>query len=873
MGIESIPLAGAPLPESVARHLLARHDDQLPDLSGLVLLVPNHRAGQDLARALSRASGRPSLVSPFITPLKAWAETFATDAAEPQSQRLARLYGVLRREYWLGPVDRWALAEELLQLADELSAARLGGEIAGRIRALRGECLGRETALIEAVWQALNTGGSDPQARYARGLDALVEQAAASPRPLYGFALGPLTALEKRFLERHAEHAPVGLFELARQADDGVAASLQAAWLAQEPPLKTRAADLACVYAESPLQGRLRLCPAPNLETEACAITTWVAEQLNAGRRAIGLIALDRETSRRVRALLERMDVLVADETGWTLSTTAAAAVIDRWLECVARDFAHMEFLDLLKSPFLLGDSAARQDAVLALELAMRRHGVAQGMSELRRLAELQAPDALPWLDALAGASRGFAQSRGGLGTWLGRLEQSLSRLQALEALGSDAAGASLLDTLATLRGELDADTEKYGFGEWRRWLNRALESASFVDRGVDSPVVLTSLPASRGRSFEAVAVIGADAAKLPGAPGASLFNQSARAQLGLPTFAEAANQAIDDLIPLLASGPALLSWQAWHDDEPNPASPLVIRLQALHQAAWDGKPEIQAAATLPTEASELPDAARRPAPAVPPARLPDHYSPTAYQTLLDCPYRFFARGVLGLQELDEADEALDKSDYGTALHDILKRFHDAGPPHEREAALALLQEYSEAGFASLPAYTAAAWRARWQSLQPFYIDAWLAQVEKGWRYQSGETDLETLHSVPGLGQVRLHGRVDRIDRKGDALRVIDYKTRNLRALKNAAADPEENVQLPFYAWLAAAEAAFLPIDDENIAPIGLDGETDVEEISLRLPRLLEAIAAGARLPANGADAVCQYCEARGLCRKGAWDE
>ncbi len=873
MGIEPIPLAGALLPESVARNILARHRDLLPDLSGLVLLVPNHRAGQDFARALARAAQLPALIPPLITPLKAWAESYADGASEPQSQRLARLYGVLRRENWLGTVDRWALAEELLQLADELSAARLGGEIAGRIRALRGERLSRETALIEAVWQALNTGGNDPQARYARALDALAKQAADAPQPLYGYALGPLTALERNFLERYASIAPVSLFEAAAPGGDGVEAALHAAWLVQEPPIKNRAAELASVHPESPLCSRMRLCPAPHLEAEARAVTTWVAEQLSAGRQAIALIAIDRESARRVRALLERMDVLISDETGWTLSTTAAAAVIDRWLECMAHDFPHVELLDLLKSPFVLGEVAARQDAVLAFELAMRRHGVSQGMNELRRLARQHVPDALPWLDILADGARAFARSRASLGTWLGRLEQSLEQLHTLEALKADAAGASLLDTLAQLRRELAADPEKYSLAEWRRWLNHALEGASFVDQSVSSPVVLTSLPAARGRTFEAVAVIGADAARLPGGAGAGLFNQATRAQLGLPTFAEQARQSTEDLIPLLASGPALLSWQAWHEDEPNPASPLVIRLQALHQAAWGCALETQTPAMPPALTSDPPQTARQPAPAVPPAQLPDHYSPSAYQTLLDCPYRFFARSVLGLQELDEADEALDKSDYGTALHDILKRFHDAGPPQDREAALALLQELTETEFAQLPAYTAAAWRARWESVQPAYIDAWLAHVEDGWRYQSGETDFETRHAVAGLGEVRLHGRVDRIDRKGEALRVIDYKTRSPRVLKNAAADPAENVQLPFYAWLAQAEAVFLPIDDEAVTPISLDGEADVEAISLRLPQLLEAIAAGAPLPANGVEAVCRYCEARGLCRKGTWDE
>jgi ATP-dependent helicase/nuclease subunit B len=82
---------------------------------------------------------------------------------------------------------------------------------------------------------------------------------------------------------------------------------------------------------------------------------------------------------------------------------------------------------------------------------------------------------------------------------------------------------------------------------------------------------------------------------------------------------------------------------------------------------------------------------------------------------------------------------------------------------------------------------------------------------------------------------------------------------------------PGEAVQLPFYAWLCAAAAAYLPINETPVAPLELDGETDVDVICRRLPELLEAIAAGAALPAAGIDAVCQFCEARGLCRKGMW--
>lgn len=872
-----IPLAGASLPQAVARRLLERHADRLPDLSGVVVLVPNHRAGQDFARSLAREAGRAALVPPHITPLKAWAESVAGGRAEPQARRLARLHGVLRRVDWLGDVDRWALAGELLQLADELSAARLGGEIGPQLRALHADGLDRETALIEAVWQTMNRDGHDPAARYARALDRLLDQMGAAPHPVYGYALGTLTAVEQRFLERCGERAPLELFEPAIESGDPVRFALHQAWQWTDPPLRERAALLARELPASPLQARITLGPAPHLEGEARSVATWVAQQLQTGRRDLALIALDRETARRVRALLERMDVLVADETGWTLSTTAAAAVVDRWLECVASDFPHIELLDLLKSPFLLGDLAARQDQVLQFELALRRRGVAQGMADMQRLAHAEFGALPAWLAALLDARQGFAQTRAPLATWLARLGDSLAKLEAVAPLKADGAGASLLETLESLRHDLADDGEKYGFGEWRRWLNLALESSSFTDAGVVSPIVLTSLPAARGRLFDAVAVVGADTRHLPAPPAPGLFSQSTRARLGLSTAAEDSADAARDLVALLAQGPALLSWQAWNGDEPNPASPLVLRLQALHRAAWGTALPEQAGGEPPAQPSPLPAASVQPAPAVSAAQLPRRYSPTAYQTLLDCPYRFFVTGVLGIRELDQADDALDKSDYGNALHRILKTFHDSALPPDRDAALTRLREISDAEFAALPAWTAAAWRSKWEKIQPAYVDAWLDRAAQGWQYQSGEAAFELPFGVPGLGEITLHGRVDRVDSRvdpsgGDARAVIDYKTSAASGLKKKLKDPAEAVQLPFYAWLAEAAAAYLPINETPVVPLELDGETDVDAISRRLPELLEAIAAGATLPASGIDSVCAHCEARGLCRKGMWN-
>lgn len=874
----SVP-GGAALPVAAARHLLDRHADRLPDLSGLTVLVPNHRAGEDFARALARLAQRPALIPPDILPLKSWAERHAIGPAEPAAARLARLAGVLRRERWLGRVDPWALAAELLQLADQLSAQRLGGEAGPRLRAQFGGALEREVALAETVWATMNGDGRDPQTRYGRALDALADAFAAAPRPVLGFGLGRLTAVEQRFFTQCAEHAPVELIEPDAAAPR--VRTLRAAWCATEPPLAERARDMRTAlpkspFTEPPFADTLRLAPAPHLEAEARAVAAWVAEQLRSGRERIALIALDRETARRVRALLERLDVLVADETGWTLSTTAAAAVVDRWLECLANDFPHVELLDLLKSPFVLGDAAARQDAVLAFELALRRRGVSQGLHEMRRQARALFGDPPAWLETLAAAAQAFSRARAPLAAWLARLDASLDALGARAALGADAAGRALLDALDGLRRDLADDAEHYGFAEWRRWLDRALEAASFQDASVASPVVLTSLPAARGRLFDAIAVIGADARRLPAAPAPGLFSQATRAALGLPTARDEAEAAVADLVALAASAHTLFSWQAWHDDEPNPPSPLVLRLNALHRAAWGRELPEQAGCVPPAQESPPVSPCVQPAPAAAPADLPRRYSPTAYQTLLDCPYRFFVERVLAVRALDEADDPLDKSDYGTALHRVLKRFHDSDPPQDRDAALARLADFTRAEFADLPAWTAAAWTSRWEKIQPAYVDAWLAWTAQGWRYASGETEFVVAAEVPGLGTVELTGVLDRVDARtlpdGDAAHaVFDYKTGAAQSLKQKLKDPGEAVQLPFYAWLCDAAAAYLPLGDTPVAPLELDGETDVAAIVDRLPALLEAIAAGAPLAASGIDAVCRYCDARGVCRKGTW--
>jgi ATP-dependent helicase/nuclease subunit B len=81
-------------------------------------------------------------------------------------------------------------------------------------------------------------------------------------------------------------------------------------------------------------------------------------------------------------------------------------------------------------------------------------------------------------------------------------------------------------------------------------------------------------------------------------------------------------------------------------------------------------------------------------------------------------------------------------------------------------------------------------------------------------------------------------------------------------------------VQLACYAYAyEAADAAFVSIENGKVKLV--EPKQDVPLLAQlnaeRLVQVMENIRDGAGLPANGIDAVCGYCEMRGVCRKGEW--
>jgi len=886
-----------------AHHVASDLRAVLPDLTHCVILIPDAHAVSAVAKALRAAAEAPVVLLPRITTFAAWAAQIALESEViAPAEREALLYGALEQRRWFAHGDRWAVAAELAALFDELTRWRVAlpetlddftRRLEAAYHARGGAALSFEARVVHELWHAFAGDGTPgPEAAYALRLAVLARQATL---PLYTVGLERLAPAEREFLDRYAKRAPVTVFECDRAAGDPLAQTLHAAWPAQiAMGLRARAHALREIVPESPLAGWLRIAGCANAEAEAQVVDVAVREWLLAGKRSVAVIVQDRVVARRVRALLERAQVLVQDEAGWAFSTTSAATVVSRLLDVVTSDGYHRDLLDLVKSPFVFHDLPRnqRRATVARFEQQVRKHGVIARFDAFFELADrVGDAEVRALLERVATASRAFDLGRATLVRWLAALREALAAIGVVAGFEVDAAGGQLLELLDELEHELRHDALTFAFADWRRWLARKLENATFRDRAIDSPVVFTNLAATRLRQFDAVLIVGVDTAHLPGPdPIALFFNQGVRAELELPTHTDALRE-IEELLSALIStgGELMMTWQCTVDGEANLLSPFLQRLDTLHRLAWDHGLDDAALATrapraqVPTpQPAALPALTAQPAPSVPVALLPSRISASGYNALVACPYQFYARHLLGLNELDEVQEEIEKSDYGQRVHGVLARFHKKYPRVAdlgSEEAVRALSRFSEDAFREVIVanYLDRAWLARWQALIPDYLDWQRAREAEGWRFTASEEQKEITITTPAGRALVLRGRIDRVDENENSkVAVIDYKTRRAQPLKDALAEPGEDVQLPVYALLwggSVTAALFLSIDRDGVKEVPLEQEVAAlaQATRARLATLFDALHDSVPLRAQGTEETCEYCEARGICRLDYW--
>ncbi|MFN0162975.1 MAG: PD-(D/E)XK nuclease family protein [Burkholderiales bacterium] len=898
-------------PERLAAAIL----DRAPagTLAGHVVLVPSASAAPGLRAAFGRESarrGQAALFAPRIVTLESWAASVPLPrAVQRPRERLARLFDVLKSREGLRGEGLWQVARAVLAACDtlmqgveptEASVASLSQAVRDAYRGRAGDAASFEVRLVVELWRAMTTGAPeaplDPGFAERLRVARLAEEASA---PLWVLEHRPHTALPSRlagFLERYARRAAVTLLV----ADWGAArlALAHAAWGTGEA---NRGGDEAVAPTVAPLAERARgiavtgmpqLIHADSLEAEADAVAALVRDWVSAGRREIALVALDRLAARRARALLEREGILVADEAGWRLSTTSAATALMRWLDCASGDFPQADLIDLLRSPFVFADMAQdrRKSVAAAVDALVRSHNLTGGLPSMRRALAMSEPaaalkaavseafDALERAAAQLDAGRGSARD---LAAWSDRLAASLESIGLAHGLGRDAAGAEVTALLATLSEDARAAPGRHDFAEWRDWVAGALEEATFRDAQVESSVIMTDLRSLAMRRFDGVVLIGADAVRLPGPPDAPLFlGAGLAAALGLPDAATRAAALRADLLHLLAAnGAVAVTWRDGERGEANPVAAPWALLDAAHRVACGTGLMRRHVLPVPhIESVGTPSAAPRA-----PQLLPAVLSVSALQSLIDCPYRFFARHLLALDQPEAVREELEKRDYGQWVHETLNRFHARHAllsGKDRASLEAELRAIADDVFADAIAFNhlSLGWKLRFASRIPAYLDWQLEWEAAGWRYRDGELRRERELPLAGGGRVAVKGRLDRVDVMvsvadgAEHVAILDYKTRRRSALTAALKVPGEDIQLSLYAWLYghADAAMYIGLDDDDVKPVPKDGEpaAHAETEAARFGAALGAVAGGARLAAQGAERTCETCEMRGLCRR-----
>ncbi len=887
-----------PFYPQIAHHLLTHHAAELPDLRGLTVLLPNRYAAQPLAQALSAAAGVPLLLPNMTTLADALQKIPLPQKIQSDMQRVAQLYQVLRDQGWFGDADLWGVASELLALIDELtryavvlplSEAEFAEQLTAAYQAKCGEAMQFEARVVHELWFAMNHDASWHTVKAEQ--HRLEAWAAQLDTPLYVLRTSDASIAETRFLDLCRENIPVTVFDLR----DMARAKDQYAWLSRSLAVGQASArqvglkpdllasdDLQTLARQLPKVAplpNLRLFPALGLEQEAEAAEVQIRQWLLAGKTNIAVVVQDRLVARRVRALLERAEVRVQDESGWTFSTLAVSTPLKVWLDVLQNDFYYQDVLDLLKSPFLFADEppSDRKHAAFLFEQLVRKHGVVAHIASFIKLAQRESPELVPALQRLKTAVTHGRNQKLPLVDWLRGVHDSAFALGLGAGWARDAAGQQLLQLLKQWADDLKDNGTRVSFGEWRRWLSQQLDANTFRDMTVESPVRFTHLAATRWRQFDAVLLLGCDATHLPAPLNVGQwFNDGVRATLGLPVSAAQQHQVRDDLFGLLAMNDTVLAtWQSTQNGDINLLSPYLEMLRTLSVLANGGDLiDPQLARLLPHARVRVADATLPEAltanPRVPADRLPKRISPSGYNSLVACPYQFYARYVLHLNDLEEVRETLDKRDYGTWVHRILQLFHAEIPlliNVPADIVEATLQRISREVFAQAleSDYLAHAWLLRWQKLIPAYLD-WQRELETaGWRYTAAEQGMEFTVDA----QLVLKGRIDRFDINANgAICVLDYKTQSATGLKAKLALAGEDVQLACYALAkSATHAAFVSLDGEKVSSVApAEAIPDLAELNLaRLQSVFEQMRTGTPLPANGV--ACAYCEMQGLCR------
>jgi RecB family exonuclease len=615
------------------------------------------------------------------------------------------------------------------------------------------------------------------------------------------------------------------------------------------------------------------------------------------------------------------------------LASEPTAAALDLVLDAAASRFTRSTIAALLRSPhfvFLDGETAPTRDAVSALDRALSD---ARYLGESERLAALAAnwtesasASALRVAVAIAreleplAAARPASHQLGVLrGFWHAHLRP---------AADGDPFSARESRTRAEINHILAALEAAHAHEDDPPWsvedlalaVRRAIEEETFVAASAEHGVQLIDDQAARYGAFDDVTIVGVVEADWPEKPRRNIFYPPSLIRaVGWPTERErraGADARFLDLLGCASQQTAVSTFSLDND------------ALATRSVQLDGIPR----ARLSTVAEDIGDpgrvfiderlsfdpplvdtldavaranvefrASRTPAEnpdfhgSVADIALSESFSVSGLETYIECPFKYFARHVLRLDEEPDDEEVMDPRRQGQFVHKVFEDFfvawqaagHKGITRSNLETARELFTMVVDRLLETLPEAEAGLERARllgsaaaaglgeavlrMEAERPVPVVARLLEHQLNGPF--------TIATINGPRTIVLRGKVDRLDLLDDGtFRLIDYKLG--RAPNRARA-----LQLPIYSLCAEqqlagyhgrnwtlAEATYLAFKGpRRVVPLynaPSDRDKVFADAQQRLADTVDAIARGEFPPRPDDVWRCEMCSFGAVCRK-----
>ncbi|SEJ42134.1 ATP-dependent helicase/nuclease subunit B [Sphingobium sp. AP50] len=516
---------------------------------------------------------------------------------------------------------------------------------------------------------------------------------------------------------------------------------------------------------------------------EAQAIAIALREALETPERTAALVTPDRQLATRVSAHLRRWGIEADDSAGSPLSRLLPGTLLIAMAEAVSERFAPVSLLTLLKHPLVMKGEGRLSwlEGVRALDLLLRGPRPQAGLigidllmhpraDDRQRVLRAQVNDWWPTARALLEPlETGFATATD-LAAQLAVLREQASMLTG-DTVWAGHQGHAAADLFAEMEAAAPEGPRQADPRALPALLDHMLGGVSVrPPQGGHPRIAILGLIEARLMQADLMILGGLNEGTWPGLPAPDPWlAPRIRRELGLPGLETRIGLAAHDFASALGAPHVLITRARRGSGGPAVASRFWLRLKAMAGSQWKSA-ERYAGFARAIDAPAAYHPAKRPAPVPPIVARPTVIPVTDVDRLKADPFAFYAKRVLRLTRLDPVDADAGPAWRGTAVHDVLQRWAEAGTldPADLEARARAMFDQPEVH----PLL-----KALWQ---PRLIEAirWIAaEVAKD------KAEGRTILAVEQEGRaeiagVTLMGKADRIDRLADGrIGIIDYKT------------------------------------------------------------------------------------------------